>query len=87
MDDELRTFLTERFDAIDGRFSGIDQRFTGVDQQFAELRREMDQRFGDVYQRIDEVRRELGVLVERQQDQIRLIAEGHAALLAAIERV
>jgi hypothetical protein len=59
MDDELRAFLTQRFE---------------------ELRRELTERS-------ETLRRELGVVIERQQDQIRLIAEGHATLLAAIERM
>jgi hypothetical protein len=44
MDEELRAFLNERFDAID-------QRFTGIDQRFDELRRELDKRFAGVDQR------------------------------------
>ena len=73
MDEELRAFLTQRFDAIE-------ERFTGVDQRFIDLRRELTER-------IDAVHRELGVVIERQQDQIRLIAEGRSFLAARIERV
>jgi hypothetical protein len=54
-------------------------------EQFGALRRELSERFADVHQRIVEVRREIGVVIERQQDEIRLIAEGHVMLRDRID--
>lgn len=99
MDDELRAFLIERFAAVDQRlytvdqrldalegatgerFSAVDRRFDAVDQRLAAI----DHRFAAIDRRTDEVRRELGVVVEGQRDQIRLIAEGHSLLVGRID--
>jgi hypothetical protein len=101
MDDELREFLNERFEAIDRRFAGMDQRFDAVDERFAAIDQRfetidwrfatVDQQFGELGReltaRIDGVRNDCGVIVEAQREQIRLIAEGHSVLVARVDRL
>ena len=85
MDQELREFLSERFNAVDRQFQAVGQRIDAVDQRVEAVDQRVDGMRRDLTGRIDGARRELGTLVEGQQDQIRLIAEGHGVLLERIE--
>src|SRR6266478_6276672 len=78
---------TERFDDVTHRFDVIDQRFGAVDQRFDTMDRRfdaMDQRFDATDRKIDEKfeesKRYFGVLAERLESMVGLIAEGHHSL-------
>src|SRR6266849_7366002 len=65
--------VTHRFDVIDQRFGAVDQRFDGVDQRFDATDRKIDEKF-------EESKRYFGVLAERLESMVGLIAEGHHSL-------
>lgn len=87
MDDELREFLNERFEAIDRRFAGMDQRFADIDRRFATVDQPFAELRHELTVRIDGVRNDVGVIVEGQREQIRLSAEGHSVLVARVDRL
>ena len=78
---------TERFDVIDQRFGAVDQRFDGVDRRLDAMDQRfdgMDRRFDALDRKIDEKfeesKRYFGVLAERLESMVTLIAEGHHSL-------
>jgi hypothetical protein len=85
---------TERFDVIDQRFGAVDRRFDGVDRRLDEIDQRfdamdrrfdaMDQRFDAMDRKVDEKfeesKRYFGVLAERLESVVGLIAEGHRSL-------
>ncbi len=78
---------TERFDVIDQRFGAVDRRFDEVDRRLDAMDRRfdaMDQRFDAMDRKIDEKfeesKRYFGVLAERLESMVGLIAEGHRSL-------
>jgi hypothetical protein len=85
MDDELREFLNERFEAIDRRFAGMDQRFDAVDERFAAIDQrfetidwrfaDMDQRFATVDQQFGELGRELTARIDGVRNDCGVIVE------------
>src|SRR2546427_10475745 len=79
--------VTHRFDVIDQRFGAVDQRFDGVDRRLDAMDQRfdaMDQRFDATDRKIDEKfeesKRYFGVLAERLESMVGLIAEGHHSL-------
>ena len=64
---------TERFDVIDQRFGAVDRRFDGVDRRLDAMDRKIDEKF-------EESKRYFGVLAERLESMVGLIAEGHRSL-------
>jgi chromosome segregation ATPase len=69
MDQELITYLDQRFTAIDQRFIAIDQRFTSLDQKIESLREETMQRFEQVDRRFEQVDRRFEQ-VDRRFEQV-----------------
>lgn len=70
---------------LDGLIETVDQRFEAVDRRFEAVDRRLeavDRRFDRVEGRLDR----LEIVMEDIRDQVRLIAEGHAATQALIER-
>jgi hypothetical protein len=70
MDEELRAFLTERFDAIDQRFVGTDQRFNELRRELDERFARIDQRFAGVDERFVELRDELTGRIDGARDEL-----------------
>jgi len=72
--------LTGRFDSIDQRFEQVDQRFEQVDQRFDAV----DEQFALMKAFIREenltTRRHFDIVAEAMKTEIKVIAEGHAAL-------
>jgi archaellum component FlaC len=62
--------MDRRFDGIDERLDGMDQRFDGIDLRLGALDQKVDEKF-------DESKRYFGVLVERLEGKLDLIAEGY----------
>ena len=78
-----------RFDEVDGRFTEVAARFTEVAARFTEVAArftEVDARFNEMRQLILEegrrTRTHFDVVAEGLKDQIKVIGEGHAALVA-----
>jgi archaellum component FlaC len=65
--------MDQRFDAIDHRFDAMDRRFDAMDQRFDAMDRKVDEKF-------EESKRYFGVLAERLESMVGLIAEGHRSL-------
>jgi hypothetical protein len=65
--------MDQRFDAIDHRFDAMDRRFDTMDQRFDAMDRKVDEKF-------EESKRYFGVLAERLESMVGLIAEGHRSL-------
>ena len=63
---------------LDRLIATVDQRFEAVDQRFETV----DRRFDGVERRLDRIE----VAVEDIRDQVKLIAEGHAATQALVNR-
>jgi hypothetical protein len=65
--------IDHRFDAMDRRFDAMDQRFDAMDHRFDAMDRKVDEKF-------EESKRYFGVLAERLESMVGLIAEGHRSL-------
>src|SRR2546427_6881723 len=65
--------IDQRFDAVDRRFDAMDHRFDAMDQRFDTMDRKVDEKF-------EESKRYFGVLAERLESMVGLIAEGHHSL-------
>src|SRR6266849_408157 len=65
--------MDQRFDTLDQRFGAMDQRFDAMDQRFDATDRKIDEKFA-------ESKRYFGVLAERLESMVGLIAEGHHSL-------
>jgi chaperonin cofactor prefoldin len=74
MDEDLRKYLDQRFEAVNQRFETIDQRFEAIDRRFEATDRRIDERF-------EEAKRYFGVVAEGLVDQVRQVAEGHSLLI------
>lgn len=85
MDEELRQFLTEEFGGVNRRIDDTNQRLDGTNQRLDETNQRLDATRQELSARIDTTRSELGVLIERQQDQIRLMAEGHSLMVERLD--
>jgi archaellum component FlaC len=70
-----------RFDSVDARFNEVDARFDSVDARF----KDVDARFDDIRQLILEeggrTRTHFDAVAEGMRDKVKVIAEGHAALI------
>jgi hypothetical protein len=75
---ELVEFLGGKFQRIDARFERIDARFQRIDARFERI----DARFDAT----DEAIRHNGVLIDRNTDAIRKVAEGVVMLDEKLER-
>src|SRR3972149_5779936 len=64
--------VDRRFDAVDRRFDAVDQRFDGIDRSFDAVERRQDA----TDTTLEDTRRHLGVLIEKLDGQIQLVAEG-----------
>ena len=94
--DERFEEVDRRFDAIDERFEEVDRRFDAVDERFDAI----DERFEQVDRRFEQHAGGLGGLdlaaewagfetvlqVERNRDEIRIVAEGVSALDEKFDR-
>ena len=76
MDQELVTYLDQRFEGIDRRFEGIDRRFEGIDRRFEEAS-----------ERFDDQLRETRVLIEGLDAKIGTVAEGVLSNGEALHRL
>jgi chaperonin cofactor prefoldin len=64
MDQELRTYLDERFGQIDKRFERIDERFERVDERFERMDEKMDRGFREAQISVEGLRGEVQILAE-----------------------
>lgn len=74
MDEELRAFLTQQFEAFQRR---LDERFETAERRLA---RTLDERFEDA-------KHLLGVLSEDLRSQVQTVAEGHLVLQRQIREL
>ena len=71
---------TERFDVIDQRFGAVDRRFDEVDRRLDAMDRRFDAMDRKIDEKFEESKRYFGVLAERLESMVGLIAEGHRSL-------
>lgn len=80
MDKETRSFLTEKFEAIDSKFDKIDEKFDAIDSKFEHIQQHIDVK-------AVENRRHFEVVAEGLRSDIQQIAEGHQVLLDGQNRI
>ena len=72
--------MDQRFDAMDQRFGAMDQRFGAVERQFGTMELRFDATDRKIDEKFEESKRYFGVLVERLESMVGLIAEGHRSV-------
>src|SRR2546425_1173852 len=72
--------MDQRFDAMDQRFDAMDQRFDTMDQRFGAMEQRFDATDRKIDDKFEESKRYFGVLAERLESMVGLIAEGHHSL-------
>ncbi len=65
---------------MDQRFGAMDQRFGAVERQFGTMELRFDATDRKIDEKFEESKRYFGVLVERLESMVGLIAEGHRSL-------
>lgn len=75
MDEDLKSYLDQKFSSIDRRFESMEQRFDVKLQQL-----------GDEVRQVKVEVRQAHVLIEGLQDQVRLVAEGVANCNEQLQR-
>ena len=73
MDQELKTYLDEKFKGIDHRFEVIDQRFEAIDQRFEGIDQRLDERR-------EQTNRQTQLLIESSRSDLQAVAEGHGVI-------
>jgi hypothetical protein len=78
--DQRFSVVDQRFDGVDRRLDAVDRRFVAIDQRFDAMDLRFDATDRKIDERFEESKRDFGVLVERFESMIALIAEGHHSL-------